>query len=1536
MKINSIKRKTVLIIMLCLVLPVLSFTVITLGAMLDTSMSYTSNAGQSAGVRSAELPVYIVDDPDDFIWTAVGVNRRIEGLANRVRYMQGVNLALDIPNIIDAGSVTTIAVNAFNGYIGNTQGNIISVVLPDVMATATGATTAAIGASAFRGNIIEEAILPQNIPILLANVFRDNNLTEIEFPNTLTNIGADAFRDNLLKSIVIPDGVMIIGANAFNNNNLSGNLIVPDSVITMTGAGIFANNSLTSVELSKYLTSLGTDAFNNAFDHSLTTSLTVPSNIQTIGTRVFQNNNLNFITIESGVTAIGANTFENLSTIIPNPSGSIVVIPDTVASIGNSAFRNSGITEITFGNGLTALGNDTFRDNRMIDLVLPASLMTVGNSAFNNAFDDYDPTTSVIIQSDITLTGTSVANRSIFQNNNLNKVTVKSEVTNISQDLFRLAGIKELVFEGTDLLTIGVNAFRYNMLTTLDLPLNLQDIGNDAFRNAFDHTKTASASIPGSVTNFGIRVFMDNELNNVMLGGGITVIPTETFRNNQIASIAIPDSVIEIQNDAFRNAGLTDVTFGIASGLTSILANGFRDNLLVTLELPQSLMTMGNEVFRNAFDYSQTTSVTIQSDIILTGTTVAQRSVFADNYLNIAKIRPWVTDITNDLFRNAGLIEVVFEGDAASELLTIGNNAFRTNRLQSLDLPQNLDSIGSNAFQGNRFETVHIPDSVTVIGRASFMDGYLTSFTIGSGLRLIPDETFRNNRFVDLYVSGTDLTIGESGTGWGPFSHNQYLRNVIIGSGVATIEERAFDGRWQGNQNPTQAPPYGQNFGIETVRISADVIYIGQHAFNDNNIRIVTVDPHPQGLSLLDIAEGAFQNNSLRYIGLSNSVRSIGRRAFASNFSLETVTMPNTITTIGPEAFLRTWSGFTTHTVAQIFVEDGADTSGWASNAIPHQYFNTGDTWNVVVWGVVRTPQITVTHSGGASSTDFAGATGSGTENLQFELYWAGSARITLHSGIITDIIINGQSIAGADTTGILNNNSAVWERGALGGHTVVLDLSLVGHNLNIVVVSQPFTITYNDLHDTTHTNPEIFIISTPVITLSNPTTNRNGYVFAGWWTTSQGAGTRIIQITPGTGEGQISENQVFYARWDRIYTIEFRNVLASEHDNDAEFWAGVLPYTLLVAGDRLSHTFGGWWTHDGTISGNWGTQITSIAAGTTGNQIVYARWNIRTYTVTFTVNGIVRETINNVNRDTLVNSLIPPIVLVAWLPEGHEFVEWRIGGVAINGQTITEATNIVALTRLRTYTVTFTVNGAVRETINNVDWGTLVNSLNAPAILAAWLPEGHEFVEWRIGGVAANGQTITEATDIEAFTRLRTYSIIFNTHGGTPVETITANFGVSLSEPPNPAKTGYIFRHWSLIEDGIAAVFPSTMPAGGLTLHAVWKAETSTQYNITFNNLHNGVHKNAAVANAGTQINLTKATREGYTFIGWFDAYGNEVTTFVINRDIDLYAKWEVISHGTIISWWWWVLGGLAIGAGLWLIVWFTVIKKRFVKARN
>jgi uncharacterized repeat protein (TIGR02543 family) len=101
-------------------------------------------------------------------------------------------------------------------------------------------------------------------------------------------------------------------------------------------------------------------------------------------------------------------------------------------------------------------------------------------------------------------------------------------------------------------------------------------------------------------------------------------------------------------------------------------------------------------------------------------------------------------------------------------------------------------------------------------------------------------------------------------------------------------------------------------------------------------------------------------------------------------------------------------------------------------------------------------------------------------------------------------------------------------------------------------------------------------------------------------------------------------------------------------------------------------------------------------------------------------------------------------------------------------------------------------------------------------------------------------------------------YTLTFNTHGGSAVQSVTADPGTTVNKPADPARGGYTFLGWFSAETGgTAYTWPHTLNAD-VTMHAQWwdnSIPPPAQYTLTFNS-HSGSAVAVITANAGTAVN--------------------------------------------------------------------------------
>lgn len=117
---------------------------------------------------------------------------------------------------------------------------------------------------------------------------------------------------------------------------------------------------------------------------------------------------------------------------------------------------------------------------------------------------------------------------------------------------------------------------------------------------------------------------------------------------------------------------------------------------------------------------------------------------------------------------------------------------------------------------------------------------------------------------------------------------------------------------------------------------------------------------------------------------------------------------------------------------------------------------------------------------------------------------------------------------------------------------------------------------------------------------------------------------------------------------------------------------------------------------------------------------------------------------------------------------------------------------------------------------------------------------------------------------------QIPTFSITFNTAGGSSIQTIRLQPGTIITKPANPTKTGYSFNSW-------IPPIPDVMPNNNITCTAQWVINT---YIITFVGYDGTVLSQVNVNHGHNAIPPTNTDREGYQFIGWSSSNYINVTS--------------------------------------------------------
>ena len=189
---------------------------------------------------------------------------------------------------------------------------------------------------------------------------------------------------------------------------------------------------------------------------------------------------------------------------------------------------------------------------------------------------------------------------------------------------------------------------------------------------------------------------------------------------------------------------------------------------------------------------------------------------------------------------------------------------------------------------------------------------------------------------------------------------------------------------------------------------------------------------------------------------------------------------------------------------------------------------------------------------------------------------------------------------------------------------------------------------------------------------------------------------------------------------------------------------------------------------------------------------------------------------------------------------------------------------------------------------------GTLATRPDAPAATP-----GCTFGGWnKADGTAWDyaSDKVTDNITLYAKWAANTYTITFDTAGGSEIAPIMQDYGTVITAPEAPTREGYTFIGWD-------KEIPTTMPAENMTVTAQWEIN---QYTITFDT--NGGSEIAPITqDYGTAITApADPTREGYTFIGWDKAIPETMPA----ENITLKARWKDIEKPT---------GEIVIGTDKW-----------------
>lgn len=282
---------------------------------------------------------------------------------------------------------------------------------------------------------------------------------------------------------------------------------------------------------------------------------------------------------------------------------------------------------------------------------------------------------------------------------------------------------------------------------------------------------------------------------------------------------------------------------------------------------------------------------------------------------------------------------------------------------------------------------------------------------------------------------------------------------------------------------------------------------------------------------------------------------------------------------------------------------------------------------------------------------------------------------------------------------------------------------------------------------------------------------------------------------------------------------------------------------------------------------------------------VITAKWTVNTYEVYFDAGAsddwYPMQTI--AYGDKVVKPVDPTL-------DGYDFDGWLLDGKAYSFDTpVTADMTLTAswkTAQVQTHTVTFT--GAGDDFAQTVADGSSATVPTVPS------KKGYTFAGWYSGNSLYDFTTpVTDDLTVEAHWTKNTYTVSFDSNGGSDVDSQQVPYREKASQPDNPTLDGYTFQGWTL--DGDPYDF-NTPVTSSITLKATWVENHKPQpkrHTVTFDTTGGSEIGQQTVDEGEKAIQPANPTREGYDFQGWLlngQAYGWNTP---ITGDITLTASW-------------------------------------------
>ena len=743
------------------------------------------------------------------------------------------------------------------------------------------------------------------------SAFQNTSLTALS-TGSVKEIGKSAFQGAKIAELTVGEALESIGYNAFAGNaeltKVIWNATAAETIYEASGAGlvraIFNDCAkLATVEVGENVKSLPDYFLPN---NTLVTKINLPTGIESVGDSAFNGcTALAEISNANTLQTIGQDAFtgtpwftEYLETdglvylgsvlYVYNgdmPADTTIAVRDGTTAIANGAFDGkSNLVAVTLPDTLITIGDSAFAGTSLTTLTIPASVESIGSEAFT----DVETLTSVTFNEGLKTIGANAFDGCSL----LNTIALPNSLTSLGNNAFQYAGRDAAAADGTltigtglteipqsafmgmsktggaltipvGITKIGASAFYGMMISSVTIPEGVTEIGASAFAS----TKgLASVELPSTVTALGSRVFEGSSISTAELDGTFTAIPSYAFSLcENLNSITWQDGVTDIGDYAFQNANkLKEIDL---TGIVNIGNYAFNpdssqpSNGVYKATFSEGLKTIGNFAFADSPLMGDQGTVTLPSTV----TAIGQQAFKGCKNITKINIPGGVEVISSGAFRECSALVEVTIGEGVK---TISSAAFMLcSNLDSITIPASVTSIADSALSSCDIVYVNCAPTAT-IGRnviginavivvaenqveafreswTSYANSICTEDMIVADLFIVEDGTIV--KFLDNTATSVEIPAGVTSIPTGIFTNR--VKTITVSAentALKAVDNVVYsaDGKTlvyylAGKEDTEFTIPEGvesivgiTNSFLDVLTVSADVTNISANAFS--------------------------------------------------------------------------------------------------------------------------------------------------------------------------------------------------------------------------------------------------------------------------------------------------------------------------------------------------------------------------------------------------------------------------------------------------------------------------------------------------------------------------------------------------------------------------------------------------------------------------------------------------------------------------------------------------------------------------------